>query len=76
MRDLAAHPGLLSLNTATVRERYDEEQKIRLLALLWQVVEADEHIARFEQAFADWVAQAVGLTPVEWKRAKSLGGED
>jgi len=61
--------------TDTVRERYDEGQKLRLMALLWKVVGADERIARFEQVFADWVASSVGLTPAEWKRAKSLVDE-
>jgi uncharacterized tellurite resistance protein B-like protein len=62
--------------TGTVRDRYDEAQKLRLMALLWKVVEADDHIARFEQAFADWVAKAVDLTPADWKRAKEMADEE
>jgi uncharacterized tellurite resistance protein B-like protein len=72
-----ARPPLQTLRslTGTVRERYDERQKLRLMALLWRVVEADHHVARFEQTFADWVAKAVGLTPADWKRAKELPEE-
>jgi uncharacterized tellurite resistance protein B-like protein len=58
--------------TTVVRERYGEGQKLRLMALLWKVVGADREIAGFEQAFADWVAKALALTPADWKRARSL----
>ena len=42
------------------------------MALLWKVVEADERIEQFEQTFADHVAREVGLTPTDWKEAKTL----
>jgi len=58
--------------TQVVARGLDTDQKIRLMALLWTVVRADHRIARFERVFADHVAAALGLTPVEWKRARSL----
>lgn len=58
--------------TDTVCRGYDTEQKLRLMALLWNVVRSDERVADFEQVFADHVARAVGLTPTDWKRAKAL----
>jgi uncharacterized tellurite resistance protein B-like protein len=58
--------------TETVCRGYDGEQKLRLMALLWNVVRSDERIVEFEQVFAEHVARAVGLTPLDWKRAKAM----
>lgn len=70
---LGARAPLQSLRELTerVRRGYDHDQKLDLLALLWRVVRADGRVTPWEQAFADHVAAAVGLTPAEWKEAKS-----
>jgi uncharacterized tellurite resistance protein B-like protein len=70
---LGARPPLRKLHELTeqVKGGYDDEQKLELLALLWTVVRADERITEWERVFADHVAAAVGLTPAEWKQAKS-----
>lgn len=48
--------------TRVILERYDEAQRLEVLRLLWQVIEADEFTAPWESAFASHVARAVGVS--------------
>ena len=54
--------------TEVIRQRYDEEQRLEVLRLLWSVIRADEVVEEWEEAFADHVARAVGIS-VERARA-------
>lgn len=70
---LGARPPMRSLEalTAEVRDGYDREQRIALVALLWSVVRADDVVTAWERSFARHVAEAVGLSAEDWQRAKA-----
>ena len=70
---LGARPPMRSLDalTAEVRDGYDDEQKIALVALLWSVVRADARVTPWERSFARHVADALGLSAEDWQRAKA-----
>jgi uncharacterized tellurite resistance protein B-like protein len=65
-------PPVVALRDVTdvLRDRFDPEQRVRVLTLLWRVVEADGVLEDWENAFATHVAAAVGLTPEQADRAR------
>lgn len=56
--------------TRVLRERFDAAQRRRVLALLWQVIDADRVLEDWESAFAEHVARAVGLSAEEARAAR------
>jgi uncharacterized tellurite resistance protein B-like protein len=55
-----------------IRQGYDEEQRKRIIALLWKVVHADGEVAGFETVFTDHVTQLAGLTPEQGREARLM----
>jgi uncharacterized tellurite resistance protein B-like protein len=47
--------------TGVIRDRFTPEQREEVLRLVWSVVEADDVVDEWEQAFAEHIAQAVGV---------------
>jgi uncharacterized tellurite resistance protein B-like protein len=56
--------------TELISRRYAPWKRVEIVRLLWRVIHADGAIAEWEEAFADHVAQAVGLSPEEARRAR------
>lgn len=58
--------------TALIRDRFDNLQRQEIVKLLWRVIEADGVVDEWEEAFADHVAKAVGISRAE---ASALRGK-
>jgi uncharacterized tellurite resistance protein B-like protein len=56
--------------TEVIAERYTREQRQRIVALLWKVIDADAVLEPWEEVFGNHVAQAVGLSPEEAEAAR------
>lgn len=56
-----------------IQERYSEEQRQEVVALIWRVIEADEVVDDWEELFANHVATAVGLSAVQAREARERG---
>ena len=67
-----AKGGDLGWIAGTLRERYDESQRMRIVALLWKVGYADRVLQRFEERFAHRVAELLELTPEQGERARAM----
>lgn len=48
--------------TQVILERYDEAQRLEIVRLLWEVIEADGIVLEWEEAFVAHVARAVGIS--------------
>ena len=48
--------------TQVILERYDEAQRLKVVRLLWEIVDADGIVEEWESVFATHVAQAVGIS--------------
>lgn len=48
--------------TDVIRDRFSEEQRKEVLRLVWRVIEADGTVEEWEEAFADHIGKAVGLS--------------
>jgi uncharacterized tellurite resistance protein B-like protein len=48
--------------TQVIFDRYDEAQRLEIVRLLWDVVEADGIVKEWEDVFATHVAQTVGIS--------------
>ena len=57
--------------TDVLAQSYDLEQRKQILALVWQVIEADETVQPWEAVFAEHVTQALGLTAVQGAEARA-----
>jgi len=57
--------------TAVIRDRYTKEQRKEVVRLVWRVVEADGVVEEWERAFADHIAEAVGLDAAEAREARA-----
>ena len=55
--------------TDVIRDRFTKEQRVEILRLVWQVIEADGSVEEWEEAFADHIAQAVELSAEEARAA-------
>ena len=66
-------PPVLRLDDVTevLATRLDEAQRESVLALLWQVIEADAVLEPWEAAFAEHATRALGLTPEQGARART-----
>ncbi len=51
--------------TEVLARSYDVEQRKQILALVWQVIDADETVEPWEAVFAEHVTQALGLTAAQ-----------
>jgi len=60
--------------TDVIRERLSEEQRAEVVRLVWRVIEADGVVEEWEQAFADHIARAVGLSAEAAGAARGGGG--
>ena len=49
--------------TDVIRDRFTKEQREEVVRLVWSVVEADGAVEEWEEAFANHIAKAVGLSP-------------
>ena len=47
--------------TGVIRDRFTREQRQEVLQLVWRVIEADDSVEEWEEAFADHIARAVWL---------------
>ena len=56
--------------TELLTERYTPEQRRRIVALLWKVIDADARLEPWEEVFGNHVARAVGLSPEEAETAR------
>jgi uncharacterized tellurite resistance protein B-like protein len=56
--------------TDVIRSRFDHEQRKEVLRLVWRVIEADGAVLEWEEAFADHLGQAVGLSGEEARAAR------
>ena len=56
--------------TGVIAERYDLEQRKAVLALVWNVVEADRVVEDWEESFASHVAGALGLSAEQAREAR------
>jgi uncharacterized tellurite resistance protein B-like protein len=56
--------------TDVIRSRFDREQRKEVLRLVWRVIEADGAVLEWEEAFADHLGQAVGLSGEEARAAR------
>jgi uncharacterized tellurite resistance protein B-like protein len=45
-----------------IRDRLTSEQRKEVLRLIWRVIEADGSVEEWEEAFADHIGEAVGLS--------------
>lgn len=52
--------------------RLGEEQRRRVLALVWRVIDADAVLQSWEAAFAAHVTRALGLSPEQGEEARAL----
>jgi uncharacterized tellurite resistance protein B-like protein len=48
--------------TDVIRDRLTSEQRKEVLRLVWRVIEADGSVEEWEEAFADHIGEAVGLS--------------
>ena len=48
--------------TDVIRDRFTREQRKEVLRLVWRVIEADGSVEEWEEAFADHIGEAVGLS--------------
>jgi len=66
-------PPVVSLSDLTdvIVDRYDEDQRMDLVALLWSVIEADHVVHEWERVFADHVTRAVGLSEAQAREARA-----
>ena len=60
--------------TDVIRDRFSREQRIEVLKLVWRVIEADGAVEEWEEAFADHIARAVGLTGDDARASRRPGG--
>jgi uncharacterized tellurite resistance protein B-like protein len=69
----AIRPPVLRLDDVTevLATRLDEAQRERVLALLWQVIDADAVLEPWEAAFAEHVTKALGLSAEQGARART-----
>lgn len=56
--------------TQVMVDRFDEKQREEVLALVWEVINADDVQQSWEVSFAEHVAQAVGLAPEQARRVR------
>ncbi len=56
--------------TQVIIDRYAPEQRRSIITLLWKVIDADDLVEEWEEAFADHVAGAVGLNQNEAEAAR------
>jgi uncharacterized tellurite resistance protein B-like protein len=56
--------------TDVIRDRLSPEQRAEVVRLVWRVIEADGVVEEWEEAFADHVARAVGLSPEAARAAR------
>jgi uncharacterized tellurite resistance protein B-like protein len=70
-------PPVVSLSDLTdvIVDRYDEDQRMDLLSLLWSVIEADHVVDEWEKVFADHVARAVGLSEAQAREARARASD-
>jgi uncharacterized tellurite resistance protein B-like protein len=59
--------------TDVIRSRFDREQRKEVLRLVWRVIEADGAVEAWEEAFADHIGEAVGLSGDEAREARRAG---
>jgi uncharacterized tellurite resistance protein B-like protein len=57
--------------TEVIRSRYTQEQREEMLRLIWHVIEADGTVGEWEEAFADHIARAVGLSGEEARACRA-----
>ena len=58
-------PPVVTLGDVTdvIRDGFTKEQREEVLRLVWSVIEADDEVEEWEEAFASHIAKAVGLGP-------------
>jgi uncharacterized tellurite resistance protein B-like protein len=56
--------------TDVIRERFTREQRAEVLRLVWRVIEADDTVDAWEEAFADHLARTLALDADEARAAR------
>jgi len=71
-------PPIVKLQDVTdvILDRFDVAQREEVVALIWKVIDADDVVEEWEQAFVDHVAKAVGLSDAQAKAARERGTGD
>ena len=59
-----------------IQKEYSEEQRKRIVALVWKVVYADRVVEEFEEVFGNYVGKLVGLSPEEIREARTLAEQE
>jgi len=62
--------------TDVIRDRFSQEQREEVLRLVWRVIEADGEVEEWEEAFANHIAKAVGLSPEAARARRSSDRRD
>ncbi len=63
--------GDFSKSSGVVQERYSVEQRMRIMALIWEVVYADGSVEASERKLARYIARMTGLTPEQAALARA-----
>ena len=61
--------------TDVISRRYGDAQRQDVVTLLWQVIDADDFVAEWEEAFASHVTRAVGLSPAQAAAARARAAD-
>lgn len=57
---------------ATINSKFDADQKLMILAMIWRIIISDGQAERFETSLATQIRQKLGLSMEEAMRAREL----
>ena len=57
--------------TDVLRDRFTRDQRKEVLRLVWRVIEADGTVEEWEEAFADHIGRAVGLSGEDARESRA-----
>lgn len=55
---------------SAVREGFSAEERVAIVSLLWEIVYADRHLARLEEALMQWLCVQLEIGEVECEAAR------
>ena len=58
--------------TDVISSRFSKPQRETVMGLVWRVIDADSFLEDWEESFAEHLAGAVGLSPEEGRRVRTL----
>lgn len=60
---------------ATINQHFSEEQKVQVLAMIWQVIKADKKVDKFEKRFAEQMKNRLQLSNEQAAQAIKLADQ-